>query len=222
MRTDWVPSKDQDLDNFALNFSTKLTAAPTSYGLVAGDATAFASLRSDFATKLAAATAPATATSVTVASKNTSRASLTAGMRSLARRVQSYSAITSSLLSELGLTVRDTVATPIPAPSTKPTGNVQQILSREHVIAVADSATPTSKARPFGASGYQVFYSVAGDTDGGDVENMHFEGVGTKATFSISYPSSAVGKVATIRLRWMNRKGEVGPVSDPITSTVAA
>lgn len=220
-RTDWVPAKDTDLDAFNVNFSTKITAAPTTYGLVAGDATAFASLKTDFSTKLQTATDPGTRTKVTVASKDTSRAAVVAALRSLARRVQAYSAITAALLSDLGLTVRDTVSTPIPAPSTKPLVNVAGTGSLAATIRLADETTPTSRARPFGASGCQVFYNY-GSGSTSTPEEMHFEGVASKATFPISFPVAAAGLVATIRTRWMNRKGEVGPVSDPVTVTVPA
>jgi hypothetical protein len=222
MRTDWVPSADVDLDLFCQNFSTKITATPASYGLIAGDATSFATLKTDFTTKLAAATNPSTRTKVTVASKDTSRAALNAALRSLAKRVQAYTSITSALLTDLGLTVRDTVSSPIAAPSTKPILSLAILASLAHNLRFADETTPTSRARPFGVVGLQVFYAYETGADTSSSEAMHFEGVASKINYPITYPAAAAGKTATVRARWFNRRGEVGPLSDPVTLTVAA
>lgn len=221
--SDWVPSADADLDAFAVNFEAKITASPTTYGLVAGDATAFNTVADDFATKLALATDPGTKTSVTVASKNTARAVLVANLRSLARRVQAHSTITAAQLTDLGLPVRDTVATPIPVPSSKPILAVMSHGPQLHNVRFADEGSPTSRRKPAGASGLQVFYTAGTPAVAiTDPEEAQFEGVFTKADFVVSYDAGDIGKTATIRARWMNRKGEVGPLSDPITATIAA
>lgn len=224
MRTDWIPALDTDLDDFQANFNTKITATPTAYGLVAGDATAFAVLATAFTAALVAATNPATRTAVTVATKQTARVVLVASLRSLAKRIQAYAAITPTLLTGLGLTVRDTTPTRIVAPSSKPVCNVFSINSRRHTINIVDEATPLQKARPFGASACLVFSftPTAAEDAPGDIELWRFEGLATKFSYDVTYAAGEVGKLASIRTQWVNRRGERGPLSDVITATVAA
>jgi hypothetical protein len=38
----------------------------------------------------------------------------------------------------------------------------------------------------------------------------------------VAYEAADIGKTAYIRAAWFNRKGERGPLSDPITGTIAA
>src|SRR5437016_1820127 len=106
---DFLPSSDADLLAFAQNFSTKVTATPVPYGLVAGDATALAALVTSFTTALNTANTPATRTAVTVASKDTARAVLVTELRQLARRVQATPTVTAAQRIELGLPVHDAV-----------------------------------------------------------------------------------------------------------------
>src|SRR5947207_2572088 len=53
MASSFLPDQDQDLEAWAANFDTRITATPTAFGLVAGDATAFHALAADFTAKLA-------------------------------------------------------------------------------------------------------------------------------------------------------------------------
>jgi hypothetical protein len=222
MRTDWVPSADADLDAFCVNFETKITATPTTYGLVVGDATAFNTVADDFTAKLATATNPATRTSVAVASKNTSRSALVASLRSLARRIQAHPGITPAQLTELGLTVRDTTATPIAPPITAPSLAVAATNSRRHSLRIVDSATPLSRARPFGAMGASVYSYTGEGAPPASLEQWRHEGVATRSSFDVNYDATEVGKTAYLRAVWFNRRGQVGPVSDIISGSVAA
>jgi hypothetical protein len=222
MRTDWVPSADADLDAFAVNFEQKITAFPATYGLLVGDATAFNTLADDFAAKLATATNPATRTSVAIAAKNTARAALVAALRSLARRVQAHPGITPAQLTEIGLTVRDTTSTPIAPPITSPVLAVEANNSRRHTLRLVDSATPLSRARPFGAMGASVYSYTGEGAPPASLEQWRHEGVATRSSFDVNYDANEVGKTAYLRAVWFNRRGQVGPMSDVITGTVAA
>jgi hypothetical protein len=218
---DFLPSKDQDLDAWATNFSARITLAPTTYGLVAGDATALATLVTGFSSALATATNPVTRTAGTVAAKDTARAVLVADIRSLARRIQAFPSVTAQQKADLGLPIHDAVPTPVPPPATKPIVTILEKDNKVHVIRLADETTPNKRARPVGTSGAEV-YSFVGPNPPGDLEGWRFEGIASRSDFDVDFNSDDVGKVATIVARWFNRKGEVGPVSNPITGTIAA
>ena len=64
--TSYIPSKDAQLDDWALNFKTLIAATPTNYGLVAADATAITNAYTSWHTAFLAATNPSTRTKATV------------------------------------------------------------------------------------------------------------------------------------------------------------
>src|SRR5438045_194593 len=148
---DFLPHKDQDLEAWANNFDTKITATPTAYGLVAGDATAFHGLAQDYTTKLAAAVNPTTRTKVRIPAKNTSRAALKAKARALAKIVNAYGPITNAQRAELGLNVRNPGPTPIPAPATRPVLVFENAGPLETRLHIADELSPSSRKRAPGA-----------------------------------------------------------------------
>ena len=224
MNTDWIPSKDADLLAFATAFQAAITTAFATYGLATGDQSGLATNVTAFGDAMALLADPATNTTPNVAAKQTARAVLTADLRALARRVQAYGPITAELLANLGLTVRDTSPTRIVPPTSKPLATIANIQSTAHVLNIADENTPAKKARPFGASGAEVFYYVptAAEDVPTDLTKFTFSGLATKASYTVSYPGTAIGKTSTIRMRWYNRRGEPGPLSDAITATVAA
>lgn len=80
---------------------------------------------------------------------------------------------------------------------------------------IADSATPSKKAKPVDASAAQVF-AYFGETMPVDNEQFHFIGLATRSTFPIDLQSNQCGNGSFFRLRWVNSKGETGPWGDII------
>src|SRR3954471_21610221 len=108
MTTDFIPRSDQDLEAWATNFSSLITAGPTAYGLTAAIATTLAGKVAVYSAALAAATNPATRGGATVLAKRTARGDLVAYCRQLARAIQGNLTVTDAQRYALGLTVRDT------------------------------------------------------------------------------------------------------------------
>lgn len=226
--TSYLPPKDSDLDLFAQNVDTKLTAAPTSYGLVAGDATAFHTVRLAFTTALVTASSSSTRTKETVAAKNLARFNMVTDLRNLAARIQAYPSITPTLLAGLGLTVRSTHPTPIPPPSSNPVLALLSSSGGGVKFRFSDSVTPDSRSKPPGAIAMLLFASV-GLTPPGSVDDTHYVGSFTKNTTGpgsrsvvINFSGADVGKKAYLIGRWINRRGELGPVSPTASMTIAA
>jgi len=222
--SDYLPAGDEAFNSWSGNFSGLVSATPTAYGLVAADATSLAALHSSYATALEIALEPTTRTPVTVATKDTARAALVADIRSLARRIQACPTVTVAQKTALELTIVDHVHSPTPPPATKPVASMVELDGRAHLIRLVDEATPTRRARPLGTAGAEVYSFVAqnGETPPGDLEQWRHEGLATRSEFTVNYEQSDIGKLAHIRAQWINRKGQKGPVSDPITGTVAA
>lgn len=217
----WLPMSDTGLRDFTGDFSAKLTAAPTTYGLTAADATAEAGLVTTYKAALATATDPATRTPVTITAKNVAKAGLVASTRSLAARIQANPSVTPEQKVALGLPVHITGKTPIPAPTTRPVVTVADITELTHAVRIVDESTPTKRAKPYGVAEAAVFTFV-GDNPPADLEQWEFKGIAKRSDFLIHYDAPDAGKRAHIRAVWFNPRGEQGPVGEPASAMVAA
>ena len=102
---------DAELYSGSNAFAAKITASPTSYGLVAGQATSYGTLNTTFATNYLAAIDPTTRTKAKVEAKNVAKAALKANAQALARIIQATPSVTNEQKLDLGVNVR---ATPSP------------------------------------------------------------------------------------------------------------
>lgn len=221
MFSDYIPSKDEDLRAWANNFQTKLAAAPSTYGADSYAATDVTAAYTAFAAALTAATNPSTRTASTVQTKDDKRANLVTQLRKWSAVAQSFPAITPTNLQDLGLTVRDTTPAPVPAPSTQPVVSIEKYLPNQHQLRIVDSATPTSRAKPAGAKFAEV-YVKRGTTPPASIADCTFAGPASRFLFSASHPPADAGKTAYYLTRWINAKGEPGPVSGLVSATIAA
>lgn len=223
----YIPSKDQELANWALNFSTLITANYAAYGLTTGQQSAFATLRIDFISKLATAINPSTRTKPATAAKNAAKALMVANARTLANIIQNNPLVTNTQRQDLGLTVRDRFPTPIGPPTTKPIVTVQNSTSNALFLRFADELTPASRSLPPGAQGMQLFAKVGTVPSGVDdcayvgQFNKNTSGPATRG-IQVDFAPADVGKTAYLIARWISRRGLVGPVSNTVSHTVAA
>src|SRR5262245_47449091 len=99
------PGSDNGLLAWSLNFSTRISAGPVPLGLTAGQATAYATLHTNFSSAMAAID-PGERSKSLVAAKNTARTALKSSARLLASIIQGQASVTDQQKIELGLTVR--------------------------------------------------------------------------------------------------------------------
>lgn len=217
----YLPARDADLDVWALNFSTLITAAPATYGLVAADATAISNAFNSWHAAFLAATNPSTRTQGTVATKNIQKANLLTVVRGYAATIRANRAVTDANKMNLGLHVRDTQPTPIPPPVTRPVLAIARLEQGAMQLRATDEATPNRRARPVGSAGMLLFRAIgtAPVNDPGDATFLTF--VGKTEAMSTFAPADN-GKVATYFARWTNSKGEVGPWSQGVSGSIAA
>ena len=148
-------------------------------------------------------------------------------MQSWGRRIQSNPSVTEAQKIAFGLNPRDGQPTPRPAPTSKPAvlvrgANVQNL---QILIRVLDEADPTRRGRPAGTGGVHVFSWVApaaGELPPADVEMWRFELMLTRRDGVITMNPADAGKTIYIVARYFNPKGEVGPLSDPVQTVIAA
>lgn len=222
--TDYIPPKDIDFNDWIANFSTLLTAAPTDYGLVAGDATAVAAVVATWAAAWALVQNPATKTAPAVADKDAARASAEALVRPFAVSISQNGGVSDMNKSSIGVTVRKVVPTPVPPPTTTPTLSLVSGSPLTHQLAYKDTSTPTTKSKPFGAIGIQIFRAI-GTVPAIDPAQADYYNQWTKSPNNSTFGSGDVGKICTYFARWVTRGGpggavQTGPFSAPLALTI--
>jgi hypothetical protein len=212
MSTPYIPAKDSLLDTWAQNFAATITANPGAYGLAASDATTITAAYTSYHSAYILLTSPATKTPSNVAAKDIAKASSLITFRTYAQIIQNNAGVTNSAKSAAGLTVRSTARTPIPAPTTTPVLNFVSGQPGVANLGYADAASPTTKAKPFGAIQVEIWYDVPA-TGSPVLDNAVFLGLETKSPFQFPTPDGAKGKTIGIWARWTTRRGLTGPWS---------
>ncbi len=220
----YIPAADGPFQDWLNNFSTKLTASPTTYGLLAGDAVIVAGLYTTWNAAYLAAITPGTRTSATIAAKDAARAAAEATVRPYAQRIRVNPAVTNLSRVTIGVTVAVFPPTPIPAPLTNPVLSLIRATPLVHVLAYADAETPLTKAKPYGAKFCQVFQTI-GIAPAVDPTVANFVGGFSKSPLQIQHEAGNRGKIATYFCRWQNGSGPggvgaVGPWGDPVSFVI--
>ena len=216
---DYLPRRDPELGQWAANFSALITAAPTTYGLVAGDASTIATYVSAFTSALAVVNNPATKTKATVAAKDGAKAAMLDIVRGYAQQVRNNNGVSNADKTALGLTIPDRTPTVVPPPTSQPLLNIIGATPGVHTLRYADASTPDSRRKPVGTIGLQLFVAIgAGAVT--DPAVAPFRAFVTRQPYGVSFEPADHGKLATYFARWQNGKGEAGPWSNPVTFTI--
>lgn len=221
---DYIPARLADFALWLDNFATTIAVDPTDYGLLAGDSTAISAQNTAFQTAFGISSDPMTRTTATIATTNGARLAAEAVCRPYAMRINANQTVTDAQRVALGLTVRTVVPTPIPAPATSPALMLEAATPGRHTLQVRDSATPTSKRKPFGVVGLELWVAV-GTVPAVSPAAGAFRQISTKTPFAVTHSNADAGKTATYFGRWVNRSGPsgiaaAGPWSAPLAVVI--
>lgn len=220
MAAPYIPAKDSLFDNWLANFATLITASPSTYGLVAGDALVIQGAYDDWSAAYTLATDPSTRTKPTVAAKDAQRATSSAIARPYAINVRNNAGVSNEDKLDLGLTIPDLTPTPVPPPVTSPSLSLVNAISLQHQLNFRDSAFPLLKRKPVGATSLQLWRAV-GVVAATDPAQASFYNNVTKTPFVVGFDSGDRGKHCTYFGRWATRSGpggiaQFGPWSDAL------
>lgn len=219
MKTDYIPTKDADFNNWSANFSTLATANPATYGLTAPIALIIAGLVATWAGAYQAATDPSTRTSATIAAKDQARAELTSRIRPYAVAVSMDPAVAPQAKVAIGVTLRGGPPTPVPAPTDAPSLAVNKGIPQNTQLSYS-YAGAQGKAKPAGTIGVEIYRAV-GAVHVIDPTQATYVGTVTKSPFTLSHEAGDSGKKATFFARFITRSGpggiaQAGPWSAPL------
>lgn len=225
MAISYIPTTDSGLADWLLNFSTLVSANFAAYGLTSGNATTIAAQNTSYQAAYAAATDPSTRTPSTVAAKDAAKTSALAVVRPFAMQINANAGVTDEQRSDLGLTIRKTVPTPIPAPTAVPGVALINLTPLAANLRTFNTATPTTKAKPYGAATVEIFMAI-GTTAAVDPSQASFVNGFSKSPLALSFVTDDVGKIASVWARYAT-KGSYegaslkGPWSSRITFNVS-
>lgn len=210
----YMPSRQEELGRFFASLSGKLVADPEGFGLVAAQAAAYQALQQAYAEALTVALDPATRSPTNIQKKNTARDAAIAETRKLVDIMQAWPGMTNAKRSELGISLRENTATPVPIPSRAPVVKVASVDGRLFNIELRKMGSD-SKARPTGVRAAWLYTYVGEEMP--SFEQMTFRGSATKTDTQIVLPADvAVGSKVWISACWVNTTEKPGPVSLPI------
>lgn len=213
----YLPAKDQDLLSWAVNFSTLLTAHPTDYGLVSGDAVAVAAATSPFVTAMPLATNPATRSSATIADKDSTKAAMLNVLRPYAVNISLAESVDDSLKVGIGVTARKTTKTRNSVTGISTRTEAAVTTNTTLTVTIAPLVTKNSKQKPVGALGWEV--QVQGYDDEADPTWFQvFSAVFTKNLVEVDPSTWDEAAKYRFRTRWVGAslqggRQNVGPWS---------
>lgn len=147
----YIPPKQAGFDSWFNNFSTLITAAPSTYGLTSADATTIAGYYSTWHAAYLLVVSPTTKTAATVAAKNTALATILPPVRAYAQQISNNPGVTSANKIALGLNPKTSTPGQITAPVSNPVLTLQSQGPGQAILRYRDSAASVSvKSKPYG------------------------------------------------------------------------
>ena len=164
-KKDYVPTNDNDLNAWIVNFNTVLNANLATLGLVAADITTLSSTTSAFSASITTAITAEAAYRQAVENKKTRRAALEIALRAMVKRVNGHPGMTDAIRAQLGITVPDRIPS---RHGVGPEVPVVELELKPGQVVVHFGTTPGNEltnGKPAWAIGCNIYRKKASDAD---------------------------------------------------------
>lgn len=198
-----------------------IAADPARYFCSQPDCENLAVVVDDFDRGYMLATGESTRTKPTIDEKDVLRAVAEQTCRQYANLIRNNSGIPDSDKIAIGIRPVNNDRSPIFVPRSSPLLNVVGATPGSQTVRYADSSTPATGKKPFGAVQLQLFVSI-GEAPTDDEDAARLIGNYTRNPVAVGFDHADDGKVATYFARWGGRRGDVGPWSLPVAMRIAA
>jgi len=225
MMADYIPGSDTGFQVWVDNFVTYANAHLAELGIAPPDIIPIVAGQGDFDAKMSANVTAQQAAQSARQAKDDSRDTIESLIRQLVRQLQASSDVDDTERAALGITVPDTIRTTATGGiDTRPIGAVDTSQRLRHEIRFTDEATPTSRAKPAGVMGCEIWVKVAAVGEGppASADELSFISMDTASPYIVEYDGKDGGKTAHYMLRWVKSSGEKGPWSETISATITA
>ena len=216
-----IPTNDAQLVPYINSFYARLEAQPSPYPVTPEQLSRLAGLRIEYVGACEAiidARERGIRSEALTATKDAARKELLKYARGIYAAVAGSPDLSPAAKINLGVHIRDTNPTPTPPPTATPRVEVQSVVGHAVNVRLGDSAEPRSNK--LGASGAYV-YSFVGAEYPTDPMRWTFEGQATKADYTVNFAEEVEpGSQVWVCCAFINRKGQAGPVSLPVTARI--
>jgi hypothetical protein len=216
---DYIPSSDADFDAWTTNFVENVVANAAALGISPAQVTSLQGGQADWSVKFPASNAAQAAVNSAVQAKNDSRDGFEELIRELANIMQSSPQVTDAQRQSLGLNVRSTTRTATGAPTSRPVATIDTSHRLRHTINFVDELTPTSRAKPDGVQGCEIWMKV-GDPAPAGPRDVHYLALDTRTPYIVEFDAADATKTAYYMLRWTSTRAEPGPWSATVSGTI--
>lgn len=217
----YIPRSNHGFALFITAFSQGIAANPAKYGCTQADVNVLLQQMQLYLDADRIATTDRTRTKITVAERDSIRASIEPFYRAFAQRIKYNEGISDPDKINIGVRPRNSAQSQRVAPSSSPMVMIYAAGNGTHTLRYHDSMTPTSKAKPFGAVCMQLFMDKTDGTRQPSLEHAQFIGTYTKSLFGVEHDPKDAGQLATYWARWAGPRGDTGPWSFPVSFTIA-
>jgi len=221
MATPYIPAEDADALTWMTAFSGGISANPGLFMLTSSDATTISNAVTQFNSAWFAANDPETRTQAQVSLKNQTRNAAEGVCRQYAITIKNNAAINDQDKINIGVRPINESREPVFCPQTSPLINVLGATPGTQTLRYADSNTPDSPAKAFGAIQLQLFVAIK-DAPTADADEAEYYGSFTRNPIPVAFAETDDGKVASYFARWVGRRGDTGPWSQPVSMRIAA
>lgn len=219
MATDYIPASDADFDAWQQNLVNYVVANAAALGVPPADVTSIQGFNGSWGTKYPAANTATASANAATQEKNDCRSDFEGFLRPFVGRIQSSSSITDAQRQALAITVRSTSRTAVAAPTSKPVATIDTSQRLRHTINFVDETTPTSRAKPEGVQGCEIWMKI-GDPAPAGPNDVHYLALDTRTPYTVEFEAADAGKTAYYMLRWISTRGETGPWSQTVSGTI--
>lgn len=217
MSKPWYQLSDTELLAWLQNFSQRLTAGFAGFHITSAQAADMEALVNSFESALAAWLEPVTRTPIASTAKKNARTAAIEGARNLVATINTNPLTTDAQRDELRIPLRNP-PTPVPVPTETPELDISSVNGRTVTVRVHSNTEHGRK--PDGVKGANV-WTFVGDVPPDELTGFFFWGLSTRNLFEVEFPNSVEpGSKVWFAAGWVNGKGQVGPVCDPVSTHV--
>jgi len=213
----YLPSREADLADWALNFNTLINVDPTVYGLTAEQAAEYAARYTAFEGLYEKSKQPTTRTPAVNQGKRDAKRAMIALTRQLVTVIQGQPTTTNEQRAALGITVRDTDPTPFPVPSVSPVLEVTRVNGWTVSLLLHDGMR---RRKPEGVKGANLF-SFVGEQPPSEIAAWKFEGGTSRTSLTVEFDHGLTpGTKIWLTAFWFNPRLQSGPACAPVATQI--
>jgi hypothetical protein len=219
--SDYMPTEDAEFSLWAQAFANGISSNFSAYMLTSAQAASIQQVVDEFVAALLVSKAESTRTKPTIVAKDNAREICETLCRQYAVLIKENSGISDEDKVAIGVRPINPTRQPVACPDTAPLLNIIESTQGVQELRYADSATPDSRAKPFGATELQLF-RVIGTVESAPLSEAEFYAKVTRNPVKVQFDEADDGKIVTYYARWAGPRGDVGPWSVPVSMRIAA